>query len=117
MRIIAATHQNLLQRIAEGAFRENLYYRLETFTLEIPSLRERGDDMIRLAHSLLSTFVQAFWSEEIPPQSADSGLFEGLSLPGNVRELQNVMARAMAFAESGVIHCQHMPERVQSAYS
>ena len=116
VRIIAATHQNLQQRIAEGAFREDLYYRLETFTMEIPPLRARGDDVVRLAQSLLRTLPKPLGLPKIHLSLQAQTCLQSYHYPGNVRELQNIIERAMAFAEAGVIHCQHLPERVQAAH-
>ena len=115
VRIIAATHQNLPQRIAEGAFREDLYYRLETFTLAIPPLRERGDDVIHLAQALLNTLPKPLGLPKFHLSLQAQACLQHYHYPGNVRELQNILERAMAFAEGGVVHCQHLPERVQQA--
>ncbi|RUO30955.1 sigma-54-dependent Fis family transcriptional regulator [Aliidiomarina sedimenti] len=114
VRIIAATHRDLETLVSEGKFRQDLFYRLETFALKVPPLRERGDDRELLAQH----FVAAL--------SKDDGLSPSLSretmekiydypFPGNVRELQNAMERAVTFCQDSEIRPEHLPERMQQA--
>lgn len=115
VRIIAATHQDLKQKVAEGAFREDLYYRLETFALTVPPLRERGDDRELLAQRFLQ---QLAMSQRKPIQgfSPESvGLLQRYSFPGNVRELQNITERAVAFCNESWIQPTHLPDRLKEA--
>ena len=94
-RIIAATNRNLKELVAKANFREDLYYRLSVFTIELPPLRERGNDIIALAH----TFIDSFSCKMNKPiKSIDEKFFNVLkhySWPGNIRELRNVLERAM----------------------
>jgi transcriptional regulator with GAF, ATPase, and Fis domain len=94
-RIVAATHRNLMQRIAEGAFREDLYYRLNVFPIEVPPLRERGEDIPLLVWRFVEEFSKAFGKpiDVIPPENMAA--LQHYGWPGNIRELRNVVERAM----------------------
>jgi len=93
VRLLAATHQNLLANIADGKFREDLYYRLNVIPVQIPSLRERRDDIPELAHHLLEKAAQEL-SMTAPILLDDAiDLLSQHDWPGNVRELRNVMHR------------------------
>ena len=97
-RIVAATHQNLEQRIAKGTFREDLFYRLNVFPIRVPPLRERVEDIPLLVWHFVSEFSQAFGKpvDEIPPDNMRA--LQEYSWPGNIRELRNVVERAMILA-------------------
>jgi transcriptional regulator with GAF, ATPase, and Fis domain len=97
-RIVAATHRNLEQRIADGTFREDLFYRLNVFPIIVPPLRERGDDIQLLAWRFVAEFSKAF-AKRIEAIDEDSILtMRQYTWPGNVRELRNVVERAMITA-------------------
>jgi transcriptional regulator with GAF, ATPase, and Fis domain len=98
-RIIAATHRNLEQRIAEGAFRDDLFYRLNVFPIEVPPLRERVSDIPLLVWHFVEEFNQAFGKrfETIPKENMDA--LQRYWWPGNIRELRNVVERAMIVAK------------------
>jgi transcriptional regulator with GAF, ATPase, and Fis domain len=97
-RIVAATHRNLEQRIADGTFREDLYYRLNVFPICVPPLRERGDDVVLLAWRFVSDFSKAF-GKRVETIDDDSLLaLRQHAWPGNVRELRNIVERAMITA-------------------
>jgi formate hydrogenlyase transcriptional activator len=94
-RIIVATHRNLEQRIAEGEFREDLYYRLNVFPINLPPLRERIEDIPALVYRLVEEFSKAF-GKRIDGIDRDSLVaLQEYSWPGNIRELRNVIERAM----------------------
>jgi PAS domain S-box-containing protein len=97
-RIIAATHRDLERRVAEGAFRSDLYYRLNVFPILVPPLRERVDDIPMLAWRFVEEFARAFGRhvEEITPESLAA--LRQYPWPGNIRELRNVVERAMITA-------------------
>jgi len=98
VRIIAATHRNLERRIAEGGFREDLYYRLNVFPISVPPLRERVEDIPLLVWRFVEEFSKAFGRRI---DSIDKPTFTALSQyswPGNIRELRNVVERAMIVA-------------------
>ncbi len=114
-RIISATHQNLPQRVAEGAFRHDLYYRLITFEIEIPPLRERRDDLPALVDHFLG-LLAAKNDRPLPSISAEA-MEELKRLPwhGNVRELRNAIEHAMVLARNGTIAVDHLPPPMASA--
>jgi len=98
VRIIAATHRDLERRIGEGAFREDLYYRLNVFPIPVPPLRERGEDIPLLVWRFVEEFSKGFGRRI---DSIDKQTFAALaqySWPGNIRELRNVVERAMIVA-------------------
>ena len=97
-RIIAATHRNLEQRIAEGAFREDLYYRLNVFPIHIPPLRERAEDIPLLVWRFVEEFSKAFGKRIDAIDKDTLTALEQYSWPGNIRELRNVVERAMITA-------------------
>ncbi|VXC52860.1 sigma-54 dependent transcriptional regulator [Massilia sp. 9I] len=100
VRIISATHQDLARCVEQGRFRQDLFYRLNVIELSLPPLRERIDDLAPLVDAILARLAG-------PGQAAlGSGVLEALraySFPGNIRELENVLERALAFANDGVI--------------
>jgi two-component system response regulator FlrC len=108
VRIIAATNRNLKQCVAEGKFREDLYYRLSTFPIEIPPLRERASDIRRLVRF----FLERASAELNKPRPAVSPEAESILMsygwPGNVRELQNTMER-IAILSDGVVEPDDLP--------
>jgi formate hydrogenlyase transcriptional activator len=98
VRIVAATHQNLEQRIAEGAFREDLFYRINVFPIRVPPLRERVEDIPQMVWRFVEEFSNAFGKriDSIAKESLTA--LQQYSWPGNVRELRNVVERAMIVA-------------------
>jgi transcriptional regulator with GAF, ATPase, and Fis domain len=107
-RIVAATNRDLLKATANGTFREDLYYRLNVFAIQLPPLRERRDDILPLTQAFLNEFGRAFAN---PPaglsQSAKRGLLE-YHWPGNVRELRNILERAAILCDGGLITDEHL---------
>jgi transcriptional regulator with GAF, ATPase, and Fis domain len=95
VRIIAATHRNLEQRVADGSFREDLYYRLNVFPIRVPPLRERVDDIPLLVWHFVAEF-SSILSKRIDAIDKDAmTALQQYAWPGNVRELRNVVERAM----------------------
>jgi len=113
VRLIAATNQNLQSLVDKGEFREDLYYRLEAFQLEIPPLRERGEDLELLAMSFLARFAAARKRPARRLSEQALAAVRGYRWPGNVRELKNAMERAVTFCEDEEIGLEHLPERVR----
>ncbi len=115
VRIIAATHQDLENEVRQGSFREDLFFRLETFTIRVPPLRQRGDDLELLAARFLEGFcIQA--GKRI--QGFDESALEILNnyhFPGNVRELKNAVERAVTFCDGRVITARHLPARIRES--
>jgi formate hydrogenlyase transcriptional activator len=98
VRIIAATHRNLEQRIVEEAFREDLFYRLNVFPIRVPPLRERLEDIPLLVWRFVEEFSRTFGKriDAIPTENMEA--LQRYSWPGNIRELRNVVERAMIVA-------------------
>ncbi len=115
MRVIAATNKNLLQMVADGTFREDLYYRLNVFPILIPPLRERGSDIIVLAEHFVSFFTKQFKENIKRFSTSVQEMLLSYSWPGNVRELENVMERAVILSEDDVIHSYNLPISLQPA--
>jgi two-component system, NtrC family, response regulator PilR len=101
VRIISATHQNLAECVEKGRFRQDLYYRLNVIELNLPPLRERREDIGSLAAAILQRLQVPGQTAVLAPDALEA--LCAYSFPGNVRELENVLERALAFAADGVI--------------
>jgi len=113
VRIVAATNRDLPEEVAEGRFRDDLYYRLETFTLEVPPLRQRGEDLERLIAHLIHQFNQRRQQPVDGLTSEALARLKQYSFPGNVRELANIMERAITFCTTSHIGPDQLPARVR----
>jgi transcriptional regulator with GAF, ATPase, and Fis domain len=113
VRIIAATHQNLEQLIAAGRFRDDLYYRLNVISIAVPSLRERREDIPELVMHFLRVFGQR--SGKTVSQVDDDALaqLKAHSWPGNIRQLENVLERAVVLAEGPTVSLHDLPPEIQ----
>jgi transcriptional regulator with GAF, ATPase, and Fis domain len=98
VRIIAATHRNLEQRIADGSFREDLYYRLNVFPISVPPLRDRGEDVDYLVWRIVGDLSKSFGRRVDSIDEESMAALRRYAWPGNVRELRNVVERAMITA-------------------
>ena len=107
-RVICATHRNLEQLVQEGRFREDLYYRLNVFPIQLPPLRERGDDIFLLADYFLKNLAKRFGKEQFYLTPAAKKFLKTYKWPGNVRELQNTLERATILSRGDVIDEQHL---------
>jgi DNA-binding NtrC family response regulator len=108
VRVIAATNQDLQKRIADGQFREDLFYRLNMFSIAMPPLSERGDDI----YDLIAHFVAKYNSEFRKDVTASPEVLDVLKQypwPGNIRELENVIAQAVILAEGNNLELRHLP--------
>jgi PAS domain S-box-containing protein len=103
VRVIAATNRNLEQLIVDGEFREDLFYRLSVFPVEVPPLRERGEDIVQLAQHFLEQTCKDFGREVLTLTRAQAVNLKAYSWPGNVRELKNVIERAVILSPSKVL--------------
>lgn len=108
VRIVSATNQNLDERIAAGAFRSDLFYRMNAVTIRIPPLRDRGSDVMLLANYFLNRFNQEFSRNIRGLSDATASAMMAHSWPGNVRELENRMKRAVVMAERRMIEPDDM---------
>jgi DNA-binding NtrC family response regulator len=108
VRIIAATHQNLEKLIAEGKFREDLYYRLRVMEILLPPLRERREDVPEIVRFLLQRHREALNSEaaNVSPRAMDQLM--NCDWPGNIRQLENVIRRAMVLCNGSMIGTEHL---------
>jgi len=114
VRIIAATNRNLPEDVSAGRFREDLYYRLETFSVVVPPLRQRGDDIERLIGYHIKQ-LNARREQPVKGISAEAlARLKAYSFPGNVRELANMIERAVTFCRGDQIELEDLPERVQA---
>jgi two-component system response regulator PilR (NtrC family) len=115
VRILSATHKNLVQLVAEGKFREDLFYRINVIELRVPSLRERREDIQILAEAILRRLGRRM--KITPPDLTDAALaaLEGYSFPGNVRELENILERAITLCTSGAVHASDIQLRLPPA--
>ena len=106
VRIIAATNRNLHDEIAAGRFREDLYYRLSVFPIDVPPLRERVEDVELLARHFLQIACESFGRPRLQLSPAHSNLLCSHDWPGNVRQLRNVIERAVILSKSGQLNLQ-----------
>lgn len=113
VRILAATHVDLLKAVREGSFREDLYYRLETLSLHIPPLRERGDDVDLLAMHFVREAARRHQRGFLKLSEVSSRTLMDYPFPGNVRELGSAIERAVTFCEGDTIQPDHLPERIR----
>ncbi len=98
VRVIAATNRNLLQQVQDGQFREDLYYRLSVIPVEVPPLRDRGDDVILLANHFLKKFAVQMGKNVVRLSAESLQIMKGYDWPGNVRVLENAIERAVAMS-------------------
>jgi DNA-binding NtrC family response regulator len=108
VRIVAATNRNLKQRVTERHFREDLYFRLSVFPIQIPPLRERGDDVLILARHFVDRFCKDLNKKPLTLSPTAIEELQAYSWPGNVRELQNCIERAVILTEGDSIHQRHL---------
>ena len=114
IRVLAATNANLEQRIAEGEFRRDLYYRLKVVWIQLPPLRDRGQDILNLAHEFLMRFNRQFRKQfgQVSPEAAKALLH--YPWPGNVRELENLLERVVLLEDGPELELRHLPVSMSS---
>ena len=119
VRIISATHHDLAKRVSEGKFREDLYYRLNVIELTMPPLRERGGDIAILSRHLLAKLARdsGYPKAKLTPKALRK--LENYDFPGNVRELENILERALTFVEGDMIEAEdiHVSENRLPAHN
>ena len=103
VRVVAATNRDLERAVADGRFREDLYYRLSVFPIDVPPLRERGDDVVQIASHFLERTCQEFGHPPLTLSKQQAALLKHYDWPGNIRELKNVIERAVILSRGKVL--------------
>jgi two-component system response regulator PilR (NtrC family) len=104
VRILSASHKNLDALVHAGQFRQDLYYRINVIDLTVPPLRDRAEDIPALATEMIAALCRKSGIEPMPQLSADAtAALQGYAFPGNIRELENILERAIALAENNLI--------------
>jgi transcriptional regulator with PAS, ATPase and Fis domain len=106
-RLVVATHKPLQQMVADGRFRQDLYYRISAFPIHLPPLRERVEDIPMLVDSFLQRGGNAKHRLAVAPDAM--ARLQVYDWPGNIRELRNVLDRARLFADDGIVRAEHLP--------
>jgi DNA-binding NtrC family response regulator len=115
VRVICATNRDLKEEIRRGRFREDLYFRLHVFTIMLPPLRERREDIPLLVHYFLEKFNSETGKRVQGLTAAALATLQGYAWPGNIRELRNTLERAMILVDGDVIGEEHLPPDLQSS--
>jgi Nif-specific regulatory protein len=115
VRLIAATNKDMEQALANGTFREDLYYRLNVFTIFVPPLRDRKADLLLLADHFLEKFSHEHGKSIKRISTPAIDMLVSYHWPGNVREMENALERAVLMCEGQVIHAHHLPPSLQTA--
>ena len=115
VRVLSATHKDLVSEVAEGRFRQDLYYRLNVIELRIPSLREHLDDVPELALASLQRLADEYGGEQPVISTEAMATLQSYDFPGNIRELENVLERAFTLCEKAEIKTDDLQLQNQSA--
>ena len=115
VRLVAATNSDLEKAIAAGMFREDLYYRLDVFTICVPPLRERRTDILLLADHFLEKYAIEHGRNIKRISTPAIDMLMAYHWPGNVRELQNIIERAVLVCDAAVVHGHHLPPTLQTS--
>jgi len=108
VRILSATHKNLVDLVADSRFREDLYYRINVIEIRVPPLRERRNDIRPLAESILARLEKRIGLTNLQLSGEAWRALETYDYPGNVRELENVLERAVTLSGSGLVEAEHI---------
>jgi len=114
-RIIAATNRNLENAVEQGAFRQDLYYRINVFPIFLPPLRERKDDILLLADHFVELYAKKMNKDVRRISTTAINMMAAYHWPGNVRELENCIERAVLLSTQGVIYAHHLPPTLQTS--
>jgi Nif-specific regulatory protein len=115
VRVIAATNKDLEAAVANGTFREDLYYRLNVYGIYMPPLRERKPDIPLLADHFVQKYASAHGNDVRRIATSAIDVLMSYHWPGNVRELENCLERAVLVCDGGVLHAHHLPPTLQTA--
>jgi two-component system response regulator HydG len=113
-RIVAASNRNLEDEVYEKRFREDLYYRINVVKIDVPPLRERGGDVLHLAHHFLKSFAKRNLKPTLELSTTAAEKLMAYNWPGNVRELENCMEHAVALARFDQITVEDLPEKIRA---
>jgi DNA-binding NtrC family response regulator len=116
-RLVAATHRDLAEEVKMGRFREDLFFRIAVFEIEVPPLRGRGEDVLLLAKRFLAEACEAAGRPPVDLSAEAAEALLAYPFPGNVRELQNAIQRALIVGDGGRIERQDLPARILGAAS
>jgi DNA-binding NtrC family response regulator len=119
IRVVAATNKDMLQAVKDGKFREDLYYRLSTVQINVPPLRERGDDIILLSRLFLRNFINENRTSEVTFTEDAQRMLKAYHWPGNVRQLKSVIEQVALFESGNTVNAttlsQYMPDNRETA--
>jgi Nif-specific regulatory protein len=115
VRLVAATNKDLEKAVQQGEFREDLYYRLNVFSIFMPPLRERRPDILLLADHFVEKYAAANGKDVRRIATTAIDMLMSYHWPGNVRELENCIERAVLVCDGGVVHAHHLPPTLQTA--
>jgi Nif-specific regulatory protein len=115
VRLVAATNRDLDAAMGKGAFREDLFYRLNVFTIFVPPLRDRRPDIPLLADHFVEKYAARHRKDVRRISTPAIDVLMGYHWPGNVRELENAIERAILVCDGGVLHAHHLPPTLQTA--
>ncbi|MCH7812676.1 MAG: sigma 54-interacting transcriptional regulator [Planctomycetes bacterium] len=114
VRIVAATNRNLKNMMADGLFRDDLYYRLSVFPIQMPALRERAEDIPSLAAHFVNQAVREFGIPQLEVAPATMAMLGTYEWPGNIRELQNVIDRSVLMSDGSILLPAHLPPELEA---
>jgi Nif-specific regulatory protein len=115
VRLVAATNKDLEKAVQQGEFREDLYYRLNVFSIFMPALRERRPDILLLADHFVEKYATAHGKDVRRIATTAIDMLMSYHWPGNIRELENCIERAVLVCDGGVVHAHHLPPTLQTA--
>jgi two-component system response regulator PilR (NtrC family) len=115
IRVIAATNRDLAKMVADGTFREDLFYRINVIPIRLPALRERGDDIPILAEHFVAKFAAQMGKPVTGITGAAIACLQAYAWPGNIRELENAMERAVALERTPSVLVDSLPEQLRGA--
>jgi two-component system response regulator PilR (NtrC family) len=115
VRVLSATHKNLSELVAQGRFREDLYYRIDVIEIRVPALREHAQDIPELADAMLQRLSARIGAQLPTATPAARAALQRYTFPGNVRELENILERAIALTASGAIDVDDLQLRLPLA--
>lgn len=113
-RLIAATNRDLKKAVASGHFREDLFFRLNVVTFELPPLRKRAEDILPLCRRALLRYGKEFGKDVMEIEPGAAAMLQRYAYPGNIRELENIIERAMIFCQGQMLTADHLPVELRS---